>query len=70
MVGVGRGRELEKTRDDVRRVWFAGKNGRREEISGEKTHVVGVWARQRAEKPRNGLCIWDKERIMDVAVYM
>lgn len=23
-----------------------------------------------AEKPRDGLCIWNKERIMDVALYM
>ena len=44
-------------------------NGRREKFPGEKTHAVGVGGRRGAEKPRNGLCIWNKERIMDVVLY-
>ena len=44
-------------------------NGRREKLPGEKTHAVGVGGRRGAEKPRNGLCIWNKDRIMDVVLY-
>ena len=45
-------------------------NGRREKLPGEKPHAVGVGRWRGQEKPKYSLCTWNKERIMDVALYM
>lgn len=39
-------------------------------LQRRKTHAVGVGNCREQEKPKYSLCIWNKERIMDVVLYM
>ena len=54
----GRGRESEKPRDDVRRVWFAGEMGVERSFPGRKP-TRRAWRKNRSRKSPSMACAYE-----------